>query len=99
MGRRTAIPIAVLALALLLGGIALVRPQAASASRFCDTFREPGLLTNVQVYANRYVGCDQAVRVMKRRFNGDTPSGWHCIGPQTGYAKCTKARKRVVAHF
>jgi hypothetical protein len=99
MGRRTAIPIIVLAVVLVVTGVALVQPQDAAASRFCGTFREPGLLTKIQVYANRYVGCDQAIRIMKRRLKGNTPSGWHCIGPQTGYAKCTKGRKRVVAHF
>jgi hypothetical protein len=88
-----------LVVGLLIGGIALFQPQPASASRFCGTFHKAGLLTEVQVYANRYIGCGRAIRVMKRRFNGDTPPGWSCIGPQTGYAKCTKARKRVVAHF
>jgi hypothetical protein len=88
-----------LLIALTLWTCAALAPGTAAATRFCDTFHEPGLLTSVQVYGNHFVACAQAVRVMKRRFNGDTPSGWSCIGPQTGYAKCTKDRKRVVAHF
>src|SRR2546423_13951539 len=86
----------VLALASVVG---LAQPRKAEASHFCGKFHEPGLLTTVQVYANRFVSCDRAVAVMKRRFNGDTAPGWHCIGPQTGYALCTKDRKRVSAHF
>lgn len=99
MRRQTIAVAVVLVFAILIAGLSLVRPRSANASRFCDTFREPSLLTQVQVYANRYVSCDRAVRVMKRRFDGDTPAGWSCVGPQTGYAKCTKGRKRVVAHF
>jgi hypothetical protein len=96
--RERIVPSAVVLVLLALGFFTLLRAQPAAASRFCGTFHEAGLLTTVQVYGNHYVGCDQAVNVMKRRFNGDSPSGWSCIGPQTGYAKCTKARKRV-AHF
>jgi hypothetical protein len=49
-------------LALLIAGAALLLPQTATAGRFCGKFKEPGLLTKVQVYANRYFECDQAVR-------------------------------------
>jgi hypothetical protein len=96
---RRRITITAITLALLILGVAMRSPQHAVASRFCGTFQEAGLLTKVQVYANRYLACGRAIRVMKRRFNGDTPAGWSCVGPQTGYAKCAKGRRRVVAHF
>lgn len=101
IGARIKRPITIgaLALLLLLVGIAVLRPNTAAASRFCGTFQETGLLTKVQVYGNRYIACGRAVHVMKRQFSGDTPAGWSCVGPQTGYAKCTKGRRRVVAHF
>lgn len=76
-----------------------VNPTPAIAARFCGKFHVSGLLTTVQVYGNNYVTCRQAKSVMRRRFAGNTPAGWHCIGPQTGYALCTKSRKRVSAHF
>jgi hypothetical protein len=91
--------IALTVLAMFIGGIGALGAPPASASHFCGKFHESGLLTTVQVYANRYIGCDRATQVMKSRFNGHTPAGWHCVGPQTGYALCTKARKRVSAHF
>ena len=88
-----------LVLVTALGAALLVHPEQASASRFCGTFHESGLLSKVQIYGNRFIRCGRAVKVMKRRFNGHTPAGWSCVGPQTGYAKCTKGRRRVVAHF
>lgn len=96
---RRAIALILAAGALASVSVLSVPPTPAAASKFCGKFHEAGLLTTVQVYGNRYVSCRQAKSVMNRRFAGNTPAGWHCIGPQTGYALCTKGRKRVSAHF
>jgi hypothetical protein len=28
-----------------------------------------------------------------------SPEGWHCVGPQTGYASCRKSGNKLVAYF
>ena len=80
-------------------------PTATASVKRCGHFRIPGLLTKIRVRVKRGpVTCRTARRVMRKLFNrgpGFNPEGWHCIGPQTGYAKCSKSRPRriIVAHF
>lgn len=92
--------IAGLAAATLLVSV-LLMPPTAFAAKGCGSFHQSGrLLTRVHVTVPRGpVSCSFARHVMKRLFNGHSTHGWHCIGPQTGYAACTKAGKKIVACF
>lgn len=76
-------------------GVRVKAPPGLAKSKHCGGFSFPGLLTNVHVRVTRGpVGCERAKRVMKKLFNrgpGSSPENWNCIGPQTGYALCSKA--------
>lgn len=80
-------------------------PIATASAKRCGSFEMPGLLTKVRVRVTKGpVGCTQAYQVMKKLFDrgpGSEPEGWNCIGPQTGYARCSKSdpRRVIVAHF
>jgi hypothetical protein len=82
------------------------RPSlATTSSKRCGSFRQTGLLTPIRVrVAKGPVGCEDAMRIMKKLFNrgsSSTPENWTCEGPQTGFARCHKANPRrvIVASF
>ena len=60
-----------------------------------------GLLTEIKVKITRGdFPCKVARRVMEDLFHGRDTGNWRCVGPQTGYAKCTKHnRGAVVGRF
>jgi hypothetical protein len=80
-------------------------PIAIASDKACGSFRIPGLLTPVRVRVTKEpVACKDAYRIMKKLFNrgpGSDPENWNCIGPQTGYARCSKSNPRrvIVATF
>jgi hypothetical protein len=80
-----------------------VPSTATATTKRCGSFSVPGLLTRVHVrVVHGPVLCNTARHVMKKLFNGGpnrTIEGWHCIGPQTGYAACNKQARRFVATF
>jgi len=73
----------------------------AKRSKSCGSFRMEGLLTSIKVKITRGdFPCKVARRVMEDLFHGRDTGNWSCIGPQTGYAKCTKSnRGAIVARF
>lgn len=75
----------------------------AIAARSCGSFLVHGLRTRVRVRVKHgRVGCATALRVMRKLFRsraGSSPEGWHCVGPQTGYASCRKGGNKIVAYF
>jgi hypothetical protein len=77
--------------------------ERAHAARSCGPFRVEGLRTSVRVYVVRgSVGCATARGVMRSLFaagSNRTVRGWRCVGPQTGYAACTKGVRRIRASF
>jgi hypothetical protein len=77
-------------------------PGTASASRSCGSFAVPGLLTRVHVHVSYgSATCSRARTVMRGLFASRryvTPP-WKCVGPQTGYAACTKPHNKIVASF
>jgi hypothetical protein len=78
-------------------------PAVGRAARSCGSFRVRGIRTRVRVRVKHgRVSCSTAIRVMKHLFNrgpGSSPEGWHCVGPQTGYASCRKSGNKIVAYF
>jgi hypothetical protein len=95
-------PIAILAAiaVVLLAQSGLSAPPSAYAVERCGSFRVEGLLTKVRVKVVRgNVPCRNAKRVMKRLFKGRTTGKWNCVGPQTGYAACTRGDNKVTARF
>jgi hypothetical protein len=75
-------------------------PPPAYAAKRCGSFRVEGLLTKVRVKVVRgNVPCRNAKRVMKRLFNGRNTRKWDCVGPQTGYAACTRRDSKITARF
>jgi hypothetical protein len=101
----TALIVAVLLAATQTSPAGPANPMATASVKRCGHFRIPGLRTKIRVRVKRGpVGCTEARRVMRKLFHRgpySNPEGWHCIGPQTGYARCTKPRPRriIVAHF
>ena len=95
--------LAVLAVLAALACSLAVAPEPAHAARACGSFRVEGLRTSVRVYVVRgSVGCATARGVMRSLFagrGGRTVRGWRCVGPQTGYAACTKGPRRIRASF
>jgi hypothetical protein len=95
-------PIALLAaiavVALVQSGLSA--PPSAYATKRCGSFRVDGLLTKVRVKVVRgNVPCRNAKRVMKRLFKGRSTGKWNCVGPQTGYAACTRGDSKITARF
>lgn len=76
---------------------------AARVPRTCGSFRVHGLQTHVRVRITRGgVPCHRANHVMAKLFRGGAnreAPGWRCVGPQTGYAACTKGHSQVTASF
>ena len=74
----------------------------AIAARACGSFRVPGLFTAVRVQVKRgSVSCARAMQIMRALFahaRGNV-RGWSCVGPQTGYAACTKGNSKITASF
>jgi hypothetical protein len=78
----------------------LTEPPSAHATKRCGSFRVEGLLTKVRVKVVRgNVPCRNAKRVMKRLFNVRDTGKWNCVGPQTGYAACTRGDSKITARF
>jgi hypothetical protein len=73
------------------------------ASSVCGSFHQQYLLTAIKVRVLRgKTSCAVANRVMHKLFAGGqnrTIDGWHCIGPQTGHAACTKGTNKITATF
>lgn len=70
-------------------------------TKSCGNFRVDGLLTEVRVKITQGdFRCKIARQVMENLFQGRDTGNWSCVGPQTGYAKCTKPnRGAVVGRF
>ncbi len=91
--------------------LASVRAQVlVRMARSCGTIRPKSLEDLVpphnmaHITTHGSVSCNTAKRTMKILFrhggNTTTPiHGWHCVGPQTGFAKCTRPRKSITATF
>ena len=63
----------------------------------CGSFELPGVLKPVRVKITRgEFPCRIAMRVMDDLYHGRDVGHWQCIGPQTGYAKCTKPNRGTV---
>jgi hypothetical protein len=91
--------IASVAVVLSVGGD-FSEPPSAYAAKRCGSFRVEGLLTKVRVKVVRgNVPCRNAKRVMKRLFKGRNTGKWDCVGPQTGYAACTRGDSKITARF
>ena len=74
----------------------------AVAARACGSFRVPGLQTAVRVRVKRgSISCGRALAIMRDLFVHARRSvqGWRCVGPQTGYAACTKGNSKITASF
>jgi hypothetical protein len=81
-------------------GLALRRPRLRRLRNLRGSFRVEGLLTKVRVKVVRgNVPCRNAKRVMKRLFKGRNTRKWDCVGPQTGYAACTRGDSKITARF
>ena len=79
-------------------------PIATASVKRCGYFRMPGLLTKVRVRVVRGpVGSPGPASHEETLQPGtrSNPENWNCVGPQTGYARCSKSRptRVIVARF